>query len=844
MESNSLYVHDCITTLYSLLNQYNQANGEYCECLNLLDIQLSSLKGFVLKLNNDCPIKLDDIAICLNFWLEQLLLTEKNQSKLIYLIETLSKIITLNHLLLTKFKIKSSDTKTDYINCLHIVLDFMVSVIDKNSKSIFFQSFLTTNFFGKLLAYVNFYDKDMIIDEKYPVNLDLFLNNYLLKSAFLREYNSVIKLRCKVNTYNFNYLKYTSNEQNKYSTFLNVDVNESSNAYKIHKIINNKLLPIPNNKYLSIIVKISNEDCFLQYFSHMINIGGFNKFIKRNDVIKYYMNVMIFGNFDHVLMHNLFKDNNVNKPLMLFESLQRSNKGQVSQSEIYKKQLESVEKTFLKKFLDMQITLLINNTFMMDQDFFFKQTHDLIEYTFDLLDDYACNLMNHNNAKIPLLYLVEYCLLPYIRKLYFLNPKIIKSIKWDFFLNIFIELLNTHNFNNIGFVITELFNLWEFMPIETRQIYVDEIIIKYWDEIFSPENHGFVSNDILLCKLIVFKQLHLQYEKVLSLLIKLQMNYEFQESDDILILPHFRYLNLFKYPDLKKLKKKSYQRYDIQLTNYQELKHESDIFPNLNKDLPPITTLKKMSFSQGDISTKKGLIKEDVNYTTIASDEVTTTVKGSSYGISDFFQNKTYTSSFTNFFNKKLFGTEEEYNDKALTGDIDREITELHEMVWYKAMPRFFYRFTYLDDLLMENLSLNDDKFMDLGNDIKELVNKVGSLMSFSAEEKEKVLMNKLNYSMSAILKIKLQKDYELQIYNEQWRNKEVQTISNNSKPLKLKLPVDVEAPDEVKKNTTLSNVKMFIRIFNKTVEEYDEFAAFKDHFVENSIMIVHDYTR
>lgn len=96
-----------------------------------------------------------------------------------------------------------------------------------------------------------------------------------------------------------------------------------------------------------------------------------------------------------------------------------------------------------------------------------------------------------------------------------------------------------------------MFNLWEFMPMEIQQKCVDEIVLKYWDEIFSPENHGFVSNDILFCKFIVFKQLFSQYEEVLELFIKLQMNHDFHESDAILILPHFRYLNLFKYPDLK-----------------------------------------------------------------------------------------------------------------------------------------------------------------------------------------------------------------------------------------------------------------------------------------------------
>ena len=159
-------------------------------------------------------------------------------------------------------------------------------------------------------------------------------------------------------------------------------------------------------------------------------------------------------------------------------------------------------------------------------------------------------------------------------------------------------------------------------------------------------------------------------------------------------------------------------------------------------------------------------------------------------------------------------------------------------------MPRFFYRFSYLDDLLLENMALNQDKYMDLGNDIKELVNKVGSLMVFSAEENEKALINKLNYSMSAILKIKLQKDHELQMYNDQWKNKEVQTSKNTKKPLKLKLPVEIEGLDEIERNTTLSNVKMFIRIFNKTVDEYEEFVSYKDCFADDSIMIVHDYTR
>lgn len=844
METNSLYVHNCITTLYSLLNQYNQANGDYGECLSHLAIQLDSIKGFALKLGNDCDIELDDIAICLNFWMDQLFSKENNQSKLIYLIETLSKITTLNHVLLTKFKMKSTDIKTDYINCLHMFLDYMVTVIDENSKSIFFQSYLATDFFGKLMAYVNYHDKDMIIDETNPVNIDSLLNNYLLKSAFLKEYNSVIKLRHKISTYKFNYLKYTSDEVNTFSTVLNIDINEPSNEYKIHNITNNKLLPIPKTKYSSILMKISNEDCFLQYLFHVINIGGFDKFIKDNDVIKYYMNVMIFGNFDYVLIHNLFKENNIVKPMMPFESLQRSNKSQVSQREIYEKQLEAVEKTFLKKFLDMQVTLLINNSFLMKPDHLLEKAQALIKYTFELLNDFACELINHRNAKLPLLYLVEYCLVPYIRKLYYLNPSILKTIKWDFFLNIFSELLSTHNFNNIGFVITEMFNLWEFMPMEIQQKCVDEIVLKYWDEIFSPENHGFVSNDILFCKFIVFKQLFSQYEEVLELFIKLQMNHDFHESDAILILPHFRYLNLFKYPDLKKLKQKGYQRYDIQLTKYQDLKHESMMLPNLNKDLPPIAILKKSSLKDEEFNTKAGPKKDGLNSIIIAPNEAKTNTKGSSYGITDFFQSKKYSSAFTDFLSKKVFGKEEEYNSETLVGDIEAEITELYEKVWYKSMPRFFYRFSYLDDLLLENMALSQDKYMDLGNDIKELVNKVGSLMVFSAEENEKALINKLNYSMSAILKIKLQKDHELQMYNDLWKNKEVQTNKNTKKPLKLKLPVEVAALDETERNTTLSNVKMFIRIFNKTVDEYEEFVSYKDHFAEDSIMIVHDYTR
>lgn len=844
METNSLYVHNCITTLYSLLNQYNQANADYYECLNHLAIQLDSIKGFVLKLENDCVIEFDEIATCLNFWMDQLFLKENNQSKLIYLIETLSKIITLNHVLLTKFKMKSTDIKTDYINCLTKFLNFMVTVIDKNSESIFFQSYLATDFFGKLMAYVNYYDKNMIIDETNHVNFDSLLNNYLLRSAFFKEYNSVVKLRRKVSTYKFNYLKYTSDEVNTFSTVLNIDVNEQSNEYKIHKIINNKLLPLSKTKYSSIMMKISNEDCLLQYLFHIINLGGFDKFIKSNDVIKYYMNVMIFGNFDYVLIHNLFKENNVIKPMMPFESLQKSNESKVSQREIYEKQLEAVEKTFLKKFLDMQVTLLINKSFMMEPDHLLEQAQVLIRYTFELLNDFAWDLINHSNAKLPLLYLVEYCLVPYIRKLYHLNPSILKSIKWDFFLRIFTELLSTHNFNNIGFVITEIFNLWEFMPKEIQKIYVDDIVMKYWDEIFSPEKHGFISNDILFCKFIVFKQIYSQYEKVLKLLIKLQMNYDFHESDDILILPHFRYLNVFKYPDLRKLKEKGYQRYDIQLTTYHNLKHESMMLPNLNKDLPPIEILKKSSLKNEEFSIKAGFEKDDVHCKAITLNEAKTNTKGSSYGIADFFQNKNYSSSFTDFFSKKIFGTEKEFDSETLVGDIEGEITELYENIWYKSMPRFFYRFSYLDDLLLEYMSSNREKYMDLGNDIKELVNKVGSLMAFTAENYEEALINKLNYSMSAILKIKLQKDHELQIYNDQWKKKEVQTSKNTKKPLKLKLPVEVEALDEIERNTTLSNVKMFIRIFNRTVDEYEEFVSYKHHFVEDSIMIVHDYTR
>ena len=80
----------------------------------------------------------------------------------------------------------------------------------------------------------------------------------------------------------------------------------------------------------------------------------------------------------------------------------------------------------------------------------------LIEYTFGLMDVFDCNLIAHNNGKLPLLYLIEYCLLPYIRRLYYLNEKYMQFIDWHFFKTNFICLIQTHNYNNIGLVITEL----------------------------------------------------------------------------------------------------------------------------------------------------------------------------------------------------------------------------------------------------------------------------------------------------------------------------------------------------------------------------------------------------
>ena len=222
MEIASLYVHDCITKLYSLLNQFNQANGDYTQCLNLLSTQLNSLKGFAVKNEVDINQSMDDIIICLNFWLDQLFIQENNDSKLMLLLDVISKIITLNHILMTKHQ-TNNDIKSDYIKCLNKFLDLLVKIFDQHSKSTHIKQFLKTDLVGKLLAYINYYDKDMIIDEQNLLSMDLLLNNYLLRLMFLKEYNSVIKQRININTYKFIYTKYTSSDEKRYSTYLNVD---------------------------------------------------------------------------------------------------------------------------------------------------------------------------------------------------------------------------------------------------------------------------------------------------------------------------------------------------------------------------------------------------------------------------------------------------------------------------------------------------------------------------------------------------------------------------------------------------------------------------------------------
>jgi len=134
---------------------------------------------------------------------------------------------------------------------------------------------------------------------------------------------------------------------------------------------------------------------------------------------------------------------------------------------------------------------------------------------------------------------------------------------------------------------------------------------------------------------------------------------------------------------------------------------------------------------------------------------------------------------------------------------------------------------------------------MDVSNDVKDLVTKMGSFLNTSMKENEKELIDKLNYSMNNILKIKSQKENDLQLYNNQWKKKDASVVANSNKLLKMKLPVEFQSDiSENAKNSTLSNVAMFMRIFNKTVEEYDEVVKFEDYFAEDSIMIVHDYTR
>lgn len=886
MEVASLYVHDCITNLYSLLNQFNQAKGDYTKCLNLLSIQLNSLKGFVLSNDIDHSQSMDDIVICLSFWLDQLFIQENNDSKLILLLETISHIITLNHILFTKFEIKASYIKTDFIKCLNKLLDMIIMVFEQHSKAIHIKQFLKTDLLGKLLAYINYYDKNMIIDEQNPFGLDLLLNNYLLRFVFLKEYNSVIKQRVNINTYKFKHLKYNSNGSADYSTFLNVDINREQQEYKIHQIVNNKLIPIPNSKYSSILMKISDESCFLQFLYHTIDLGGFNAFIKNNDIIKYYMNITVLNNFDTVNIHNLFKENTNKKPALFMDLLQRQSKPQISQTKVYEKQIESSDKTFLKKLLNMQITLLINNRIMLAENELHGLAKTLIEYTFGLMDVFDCNLIAHNNGKLPLLYLIEYCLLPYIRRLYYLNEKYMQFIDWHFFKTNFICLIQTHNYNNIGLVITELFNFWTYIPLETQEQYINDIVLKYWNETFSPESHGFLNNDILFCKFIVFKKIYLSYDKVLEHLLKLQLKYEFYTGNDLLILPHYRYLNLFKYPQLEKLKL-FYELYDVNFSKYQIVKHQNKHILNLNKELPSIKHQKKFAgdnkVNDGSINNKAGSLKNDVtsvSFNTISSmrinddfrsfdtinineasaignsfelfddsiisSEETSNMNDSSYGISDFFSTNEYTSSITSFFSKKLFNSQEdEPLYESIIGDIEKETKELYDDIYFKSLPIFFYRFSYLDDLLLENISMNQDKFMDVSNDVKDLVTKMGSFLNTSMKENEKELIDKLNYSMNNILKIKLQKENDLQLYNNQWKKKDAGVVANSNKLLKMKLPVEFQSDiSENAKNSSLFNVAMFMRIFNKTVEEYDEVVKFEDYFAEDSIMIVHDCTR
>ncbi|KAL6928964.1 hypothetical protein ACO0SA_002298 [Hanseniaspora valbyensis] len=843
MNDTSLQLTQSITKLYSYLNTFNkQFNYETSNnqislgnfFTNCCISEINNITNYFYKNNKE---KLNiinnqlylDLINSLLYWIESLLDyikiknngTDKyiiNVSKfidnkngriddLVIILDFISKIITLVTGLLKVTVDEDNKLYSEFEKNLFDILDLIKNTLeysntletsknkDDNMEFIkvykSFVNLINRNWIGKLAAIA------VVFLSNNENKIDIVIMNILFRYTFTLELNGAIQAQKNIKKHTFLYEEYLKKDTvtSKNIIYGNVQKVEEEKAggggIKCFRIVNmdkKKLVKAAFNEYNFMFRKLTDENNYIAFQYHLTTLSGTYS-LENNKIFQYYQHVKSLQDFDRLIYLSLTKPSKfVNNNLLVMMNGATLDEKLNNPTNQLKTNIDNLSRTFLKNLIDMHIALFVFFETTLpknNKDAKIKELLDVMYHNFTKLN---INFVLHSHGKLLFAFIYEYCFFEFLKKLKTINASYVEFIHWDYLIENLNLLLHSFDYNNIAFVIGIIFSYWPYIPKNEKKKFLVELILKNWNDILSPEVRGFSLIDVLLAKLFIYKQLYSSNEEILEILVNLELKNQYNKDlkvsiefpNDPLILPNFRKVLLFSYPDTKQ--KKKIKKYDIkseELNQFSEKELPKINVKSLiaNKELPnPMYNNNNTNNSNSQASkTQKGGGSMFNNF-----------ISDLSKTISQFTQPVEQSSSASN---NALVKDSEKYTNNFEEISVNKDLLEeeLERVQLGDENPQYFFKMTSLDAQLIKTYIDGDDDYnpLDISQDLKDAFKSMKSLLAVSKDKIEDPIIKKINYKAREIQVMNMSKKSLIETYNKTWNEKYNNSYKTNTQDIK-----------------------------------------------------------
>lgn len=821
MNDTFLQLTQSVTKLYSYLNTFNKNynSDSAVDSIPLKAFIKNSCISEINNINNNLHIRTrngpskneyepfyDDLALSLVYWLGSLIefISEKHHNEepliaiskfiekkngriddFVILLECISKIVTLISDLLKITQANDKTLSSAFTNNLYALLHVITNTFNYSNKLEnsenkddrlmfikFYKSIITMinkNWIGKLAAIAVVY---LSSEEN---EFDMMIMNSLFKYAFTLELNGAIQAQKNIRSHKFVYQEYLNNDRdiNKSMIYGNVQKikEEGTTQYKLCNIDRNRIANVKGNDYSLLFSKVSEESNYISFQYHLTMLSG-KYLIKHNYIYQYYQRVKHLQDFDKLIFLSSKKNSNLssNSLLMLMNGT-AGNAKLSSATKQFEDTMESLSRSFLKSWLDLHITIIevIDTTFPKE----IKQTKikEIVEAMFDNFNTLHIDFVTHSHGKLLCSFVYEYCLFDFFGKLKYINASYLQLINWDYIIDKLNLLIHSCEYNNIALSIGITFSYWSFLSEDKKDKILSELIIQNWTKILSPEVRGFSLIDVLLSKFFIYKQVFLKNQELLKLLVDLELKNQYNKElkvsieypNDPLILPNFRKLLLFKYPDPKHYKVKTY---DIQLDCFNKLFEKN--LPKINvKSIVANKELPNPNSSTHISASKK---QEGSFFNTFIND------------ISKTFSQLTQPQEILDVADKNKAGNNgnfevDEEKNLFIKSDIEEQLDRVH---FEHEGPSYFFKMSSLDAQLLKTYFEYENNSLDISQDLKETFKTMKSMIVANADDIQDPLIQQINNKPRIVQEMKMSKKALIDNYNRKW-NAKSETLAKSS---------------------------------------------------------------